>query len=508
MSNRDSYLLFENYTKVYNSNRIFNDLYKRDIQAIESLLIEAGFFKNLGQNIGNKFNNLKQTAQNVYSTGANLAQNIKQGYQAGAGGNNEVATLVNTIIGNIFKKKEDFVKGIQMIASGKVDQEGIKTLQTALSKPTQNNESNKQFLARTVFTESNLAKAFKSNSLLISEMMSVGGANTGGDVSGQLDKLAQEMAAKIQKLYPDKQAMMNSIPVFNNKVSQYLGSESQVQPPAAASPAGAATGAPQSPQGAQGQDQGVQGQTQEAQGQEQAGLLQKITEFAQSHPKMSIGAGVAALGILAAGVSTVGVAGLVTGAIISALKGAGISTIVEVAKQMIKNKSFNLQGLDMQQIKSRAGLGALFGGLGGVLSTGLGAIGSSLSSIVKGTHSDVSNSAIAGQAPNAPTQQNMGNNPPAQQNAGNPIQSYGSTTKNYLSYQRDIAKALNMNPANFDLKQGIPYDVNGNRLPIDDDTLDKLAAKNHQGAVMTSSAKAAAVARGKIPVKPGSMMDF
>jgi hypothetical protein len=270
-----------------------------------------------------------------------------------------------------------------------------------------------------------------------------------------------------------------------------------VQPPAAASPAGAATGAPQNPQGAQGQSEG----------QDQAGLLQKLKEFAQSHPKMSIGAGIAALGILAAGVSTVGVAGLVTGAIVSALKGAGMGTIIEVAKQMIKNKSFSLQGLDMQQIKSRAGLGALFGGLGGILSTGLGAIGSSLGSIVKGTHSDVSHSDVAGQAP---TQQNMGNNSPVQQNAGNPIHSsIGSSTRNHMSYMQDISKTLHMNPANFELRQGIPYDLNGNRLPIDDDTLDKLAAKNHQSSVMTKGAKAASEAWNKAhPVKPGGVLDF
>lgn len=52
-----------------------------------------------------------------------------------------------------------------------------------------------------------------------------------------------------------------------------------------------------------------------------------------------------------------------------------------------------------------------------------------------------------------------------------------------VNYTKDIAKALNMKSADFELRQGVPYDHNGNRLPIDDETLQKLASKNHIGAV-------------------------
>jgi hypothetical protein len=525
MATIDSNLIFENYKRIYLNDKIFNTLYENDIKAIENLLIEAGFLKNLGQNLGNKFQNLRQTAQNIYSTGSNLVNNVKQGYNAGAnagGGNNEVANIIKTIVSNIFKTKEDFIKGIPMIASGKVDQEAIETLKSALSQPSQKNESNKEFLARTIFTENNIKTALLSNSLLISEMMNVGGsraADKSNDVSQELDKLAQEMADKIQKLYPDKQAMMDSIPVFNNKVSQYLGSASQPPPipPAAASPMGAATGSPSMPQG----------DTQPAAGADQQGLLQKIGEFAKNHPKMSIGSGVAALGILAAGVSTVGVAGLVTGAIFSALKGAGYGVIIEVAKQMIKNKSLNLKQLDLKQLKSRAGLGALFGGLGGILSTGLGAIGSTLSSIVKGAHSDnESHAMMQAHGANSPVQPNANPNnvqqlhspnSPIEPNGGggshrprfgNPMLDKYANGIPHLNYVKDVARTLHMNPSDFQLRQGIPYDHSGRRLPIDDDTLDKLAAKHHQ-TISTKSAIAAADAWNKAhPVKKGGILDF
>ena len=301
------------------------------------------------------------------------------------------------------------------------------------------------------------------------------------------------MAGKIQALYPkNKKAMAAALPKVTAGIHNALGIPQQAAqamatadgtvPGTAATPAGTASSGTTTA--------GTPGTAPAASG----GLLKQIMTLATKYPKMSAVTAAGIIGLTVAAFSSVGIVPMLTLCLSRAAWAGATGAATSVAKQVMAG-----QQVSGKQVAKDAAIGSAFGAAGAILGQGLQSLGKAFAGMF--SHSGGS---TAQQLPSI--QRNaVGNSAPE---PGDNTSSY-SNKGNNLGYQHAIAQAAGLTHGEkFFLKQGIPYDAQGHRLNIDDETLDKLAAKFKQGAVMTKSALAAAAERGKIPVRPGSLNDF
>ena len=143
MKSKDQILLEEAYKSIYTHVPNISDLIQRDILTIKEL-VEEGFFGDLADKAKGFWNKTKQAVSNI--TGK-ITDKLAQ-------------ILVTTIFSKLQKGEKE--KVLEIIASGKLPQEGITAAKQALSSNEQQQESyenNKHFIAHLLFTEENIKQA-------------------------------------------------------------------------------------------------------------------------------------------------------------------------------------------------------------------------------------------------------------------------------------------------------------------------------------------------------------
>jgi hypothetical protein len=403
MNSRDQLLLEQAYCSIYKSTN-FQKLAENDLRTIEQLIIE-GFFDD----VANKVNSIwGKTKEAVSAVASKLSSKL-------------ASTLATTIFNKLEEGEKE--KFLQIIASGKLPSEGKNIAKQAASsgegQQSESFEDNKSFLAHLLFTEENLRYALEGSLL------------TEGKNTGELNKLAKEVAQKINALYPkNKKAMAKAIPKFAQNVSKKLG----IQPQDAAQPqtnqpeqtpsapndkqedkqqegdlASAYDKAMQrwnndkrnetdpygtnsdSEDSASSSDKQIQPANNSSNQQEQPnkqegeknapGIFQKVMAFAKAHPKLSAVAGAALAGLVVAAFA--GSAPVVGPAIFAAAKVAGITAVGDVIQKAVRGKEQN-----WKETAKRAATGGAIAAGGSILSAGLGAIGIDLSNIIPKTVPD------------------------------------------------------------------------------------------------------------------------
>ncbi|MEY5134532.1 MAG: hypothetical protein RL709_227, partial [Pseudomonadota bacterium] len=153
-------------------------------------------------------------------------------------------TLVNAILSAV--PKEELENLVNIIAKGQVPKDKIEQVKGLMVQQAGNEapvkesyETTKEYLAATLFTESNILLALENSNTILAEARS----------GRELQKYAKDVAKKINELYPkNKKAMAAAIPKFTDTVSKYLGLPPQSKAPAPSPEVPAAPGsAPAAP---------------------------------------------------------------------------------------------------------------------------------------------------------------------------------------------------------------------------------------------------------------------
>ena len=242
-------------------------------------------------------------------------------------------------------------------------------------------------VAESFFSEAIILEALEASNLLITEMMANPAAgqsqNQVSPRAGQaLQKYAKEVAQKIQGIYKNKKAMAAGIPKFTNSVSSYLG----ITPQTASDPNAAGTASSTPSSSTSGASNGGNVSPSAAGASSGKGLISKVMGFVKSNPKISAAAGAALLGIVVAAFA--GAAPVVVPVLLAALKGAGWAAAGSAAAQKLKGvggalvdggidaakQQFKDNKVDVGTTAKYAAIGAATGGLGKLLSIGLGNI--------------------------------------------------------------------------------------------------------------------------------------
>lgn len=383
---RDTNNLFEAYNTIYTpAQRVnFAVLLEQDIDLMAQILIEAGLWdtiKGAASNVAGKVGSAVSSAKSFITD-----------------------TIVKKLIDLVISKlpKEQLQQTMDIISKGQVTPEMTKEAQGAAQKLQQQPdpaaaaggqtaavESYKAYLAQTFLTEEVLLECFKSSQLL-----------TEAKNKRALANLAQQVAAKIQKIYPkNKQAMAAAVPSFTAALNAKLGTSA----PAAGGEAPAVGGgAPATPAaGGSPATPAVGGETPAAGNTSKGpGLIKRVMNFIGTYPKVSaIGAAVLIGLIGAAVVGSGGSLAVVGSALAAAAKGAGFAGLANVAQQKVAGKD-----VDWKQTGKAMAFGAATAGTGSVLMQGLGSIVSGLGNLFHIGGSDsgaAANPAIQSTSPSA-----------------------------------------------------------------------------------------------------------
>ena len=396
MKSRDQLLLEQAYLQIWEnkSDNKLQRLIEADQRALDELIEEGfgDFIKKVGSGI-------KGGAQKV-------AGKIKETLTSGI-----ASTLVKAIVAAIPKEELDNFVG--MIAQGQVPKDKVNQVQQMVTQQPESNNtaapvtesvySNKTLLADILFTEEKIIEALQNSNLLITEMMANPAAGQPQNKPKQktnldddLKNYAISIGNKIRAMYPkDKQAWATAVPKMATYVSKYLGVPAQTNsgapassnnPAAGNAPANAAAGAGNSGAPASGNTSGGNAGPSVAGATSGEGLVSKVMGFIKKNPKISAAAGAAALGLVIAAFA--GVAPVVVPALLTALKGAGWSAAGSVAMQKFKGvggalvdggmeaakQQFKDNKIDAGATAKAAAVGAAAGGIGKILSIGLGNI--------------------------------------------------------------------------------------------------------------------------------------
>lgn len=526
MYKKEDQLIFEAYLRANTfdktTSKQLQSMRDYDLQCINELLQEAGFFDTLKKWGGKAADTVKATGQAIgnSSIGQAVQQGataVKQGIQsAGQAVQKGVASitqgvvqsLVNTLISKIAPDQQkafiDLISGKAKLQPNQVQDLTKQISATPVKESINSHIEYKTWLAHTLFTEENLLNTFKNGNILVE-----------ASNAGALNNIAKEMAAKIQALYPkNKKAMAAAIPKVTASLNSALGvtpsTSTQTVPNASVPTTAPSTSNPTSaPDASSTSTPAAVGGSAAANG----GLLKQIMAVASKYPKMSAVTAAGILGITVAAFSSVGIVPMLLTCLSKAAFAGATGAATSVVKQVMAGQ--NVSG---KQVVKDAAMGGAFGAAGAILGTGLSSLGKTFAGMFNHSGSNATQQASSAQKSIAggSTQTNNNQTPELQRGTSGPnVPEPGSATSNHsnmqnnANYQHAIAQAAGLTHGEkFFLKQGIPYDAQGNRLNIDDETLDKLAAKYKQGAVMTKSAIAAAQERARQPVKPGGMLDF
>lgn len=487
MSSKDSQLIFEAYLNNNNINKdtiqTLIEMRDYDIQCINELLQEAGWFDKVKQ-LGSQAVGAVKTAGNfvgnvIKNGNTAVAQAVQQGARTAATAVNKgfakvtqsvIQSLVNTLVSKIAPDQQkafiDLITGKMALPATQAQTIAKQVANTTVKESIHDKQSYKQWLANTLFTHENIQQALIDSNIL-----------TEASNSTALNSIAKEMAAKIQALYPkNKKAMAAALPKVTAGIHKALGVPQQA---AIAMAAADATSTASATQAGTSTNTAAAAPTATTAAPTQ-GLLQQIIKLAVSYPKMSAVTAAGILGITVAAFASVGVVPMLLSCLSKAAFAGGTGAIASVIKQAASG-----QGVSGKQVAKDAAIGGAIGATTTILGTGLQSLGHAFAGMFGAS------------------------NTPATANSNNNSASTGNHLANDMQYKQAIAKELGLTHGEeIVLKQGVPYDAQGHKLNISDATLDKLAAKYHQGAVMTPSAIQAAQARGRVPVKPGSIHDF
>lgn len=527
----DRFILTESFSEFFkreNAIRNLEKMYAYDLLCLEQI-IEEGMFGNLAKS----FSQVAQKAKaNIQSTAADLktkakdtvknvsqqakdkVQNVKQ--FAGDKLQQMFSSLIVKAIKSNKTEADKVAKGLQDIANNpdKLRQnatEGEKLLNGGDVKQ-ESYYSNANFLIESLY--SSLYKTVNLQEAARKAVKSAKTAKNSKSVkpsgsSGRSLKPIEDQLIQILSTYKSDQAKQNALSKFNQNISKKIGvAQSANQAPQTQQP----TQAPaQQPQQAQAQpkqaEQQAQPQSQEQKAEQpqdnkaegKGGLFKKAIEFVKNNPNLTSGAVIALVSAIA--LATGGTATLIP-LIYSGLTGATLAGGADAAKQKLAGVggAFASGGIEAakQKIKDNkvdlksVGSSALKGAATGMAIGGVKKAASAVADVFSGDDNTENNN----QKPNNSNSSNK-----------NAWDRYAHQKANAMGYQQDIARATGVK--DFVLKGGIPYDSQGHKLDISDETLDKLVKKHNMGdAVMTKSNIQAAVERGKIPVKKGGIHDF
>jgi len=316
-------------------------------------------------------------------------------------------TLVNAILSAV--PKEELENLVNIIAKGQVPKDKIEQVKGLMVQQAGNEapvkesyETTKEYLAATLFTESNILLALENSNTILAEARS----------GRELQKYAKDVAKKINELYPkNKKAMAAAIPKFTDTVSKYLGLPPQSKAPAPSPEGPAAPGSAPAAPGSAPADKstsprlddrdprwGKPGVMDKLKGAADtasdavkgaatkvgkavdnlgdtppsgSGITAKILKFIKSHPKLSAAAAVVLLGVVAAAFA--GSAPVVVPFIMNFVTGAGIAGTTTIVKQLISGDK-----VDLKKAGKSAVIGGGIGAVGGVLVQGLASLADNL----------------------------------------------------------------------------------------------------------------------------------
>ena len=538
----DRFILTESFSVYFNrenSIRNLQRMYEYDLLCLEQI-IEEGMFSDLAKsvsqttqkakaNIQSAASNLKNkatdTVKNVSQQAKNTVQNVKQ--FAGDKLQQMFSSLIVKAIKSNKTEADKVAKGLQDIANNpdKLRQnatEGEKLLSGGDVKK-ESYYSNKDFLIESLYSSFyrtvNLQEAARKSVKTAKTAKNTKSVKTSG-TSGKSLKPIEDQLIQILSTYKTDKARQNALSKFNQNISKKIGvpqsnnQASQAQQPkqSSAQPQQQQQQQPQKQNQPQAQQAKQQQQQQQPQAQAQqaeqpqenkaegkSGLFKKAIDFVKNNPNITAGAVIALVSAIA--LATGGTATLIpliynglTGATIAGgvdaakqklagVGGALASGGIEAAKQKIKDNKVDLKSVGSSALKGGA-TGMAVGGL----KKAAGAVAGMFSGDHSGDHSTENNTHKTG-------------------NGNKHFFKHGEDLGKMQRYQADIIKATGVE--DFKLVNGIPVDSQGHRLNISDEEIDKLVKKHKLGdAVMTKSAMAQAVERGKIPVKKGGIHDF
>lgn len=418
MKSRDQLLLEQAYMQIWEnkSDNKLQRLIEADQRALDELIEEGfgDFIKKVGSGI-------KGGAQKI-------AGKIKETLTSGI-----ASTLVKAIVAAIPKEELDNFVG--MIAQGQVPKDKVNQVQQMVTQQPESNNaaapvaesfySNKTLLANILFTEEKIFEALQSSNLLLTEMVSdqqikqakqqaaQARKQSKTNLDDELKNYAISIGNKIKAMYPkDKQAWATAVPKMATYVSKYLGVPAQTNsgapassnnPAAGNASANAAASAGNSGAPASGNTSGGNAGPSVAGATSGEGLVSKVMGFVKKNPKISAAAGAAVLGLVIAAFA--GVTPVVVPALLAALKGAGWTAAGSVAMQKFKGvggalasggmeaakQQFKDNKIDVGAVEKAAAMGAAAGGIGKILSIGLGNIAGMFDVVKfdrKITHSD------------------------------------------------------------------------------------------------------------------------
>ena len=373
MKSKDQLLLEQAYNQVLQGTDYaqLKYLIELDHLAIEQLIEEAGFFKN----VADKLKGAASSAGSVIKSGYSKAkETISKGMITG---------VVNAIMAAMPDNMK--IQLLQMIASGTVPQESkqiaseINSNQQTSSAVASNEnvEINKQFLASLLFEKQivvSILEDLQKEGFVLNEMMANPAAGT-----NQVSDYADEVINNIKKRYGNNQYALQA---FVSKLSKALN----VAPTTSSNNVASGSASPQqvtsssnsvssSPQQTLQTSNSAPQQSPTNSSQQGTGFVSKIMGFVKKHPKISAAAGVVLVGLLVSAFA--GTAPVVVPALITASKSALIGGGADTIKQIVKNKMSGghaLDNIDFRSIGKSAATGAAFGALGSVLSAGLGNI--------------------------------------------------------------------------------------------------------------------------------------
>jgi hypothetical protein len=514
----DRFILTESFSEYFNREKSIRNLekmYAYDLLCLEQI-IEEGMFSNLAKyaqkaktNIQSTATNLKSkvtdTVKNVSQQAKDTVQNVKQfagdklqqmfsslivkAIKSNKTEANKVAKELEKISKNPDELRKNAVEGEKLLSGNTIKQESYYSNTNFLI------ESLYSSLYRTV----NLNEAVKKTAKATKNSKSV---KTSGTARRSL-KSIEDQLIQILSTYKSDQARQNALSKFNQNISKKIGvaqsanQSTQAQQPTQAS---AQQQKPQVKSQAQPQSQEQQAeQPQDNKSEGKGGLFKKAIEFVKNNPNLTSGAVIALVSAIA--LATGGTATLIP-LIYSGLTGATLAGGVDAAKQKLAGVggAFASGGIEAakQKIKDNkvdlksVGSSALKGAATGMAIGGVKKAASAVADVFSGDDNTENNN----QKPNNSNSSNK-----------NAWARYAHEKANQIRYQQDIARATGVK--DFVLKGGIPYDSQGHKLDISDETLDKLVKKHNMGdAVMTKSNIQAGIERGKMPVKKGGINDF
>lgn len=388
MKTKDQLLLEQAYASILtnNTNKAFRKILAEDHKLIDEL-IEEGFGDYL-----------KKTGGAIKGGIQKAASKIKQTLTSGL-----ASTLVKAILSGV--PKEELENLINIIAKGQVPKDKVDQVKDLIVKQPEGEEasvkesfiSTKEYLAATLFTETNIKKALLNCESLLIEYKATNSYTYKNGVrtditkrpeSGdEITKLSKEIADKLNTLYPkDKQSLAAAVPKFTDTVSKYLGLPPQSKAPSPANTS-STTSSPESSSNPSVMDKvkgaannlisNVKGAANDTIGNVEnkiptgKGVIAKVMGFVKAHPKISAAAAAVLLGIVVAAFA--GSAPVVVPALISFVKGAGIAGTTSIVKQMISGEK-----VDLKQAGKTALIGGVLGGVGGVLASGLASLSNNL----------------------------------------------------------------------------------------------------------------------------------